>query len=149
MSRFSIYSIIVPIFVSLILIKKLKSNDKHDIPLFDIESFYFADQETIKKGCEQYALDLKQFWIKKFCPWIISAIVFFIGICILTGNHFYNKGFQDNQAYAPDGSPIVMITKNGEKYHKRNCRYAKNGIEIPKSHAKKQNFSPCSACKPQ
>lgn len=43
---------------------------------------------------------------------------------------------------------IIFITKAGECYHTRDCRYAKNGTSITLKEAIEQGYRPCSFCNP-
>ncbi|MBD8947271.1 MAG: hypothetical protein EGR97_08120 [Clostridiales bacterium] len=42
----------------------------------------------------------------------------------------------------------VYITKTGECFHKRDCRYATNGVEISLTEANEKGYKPCSICNP-
>src|SRR5690606_12136816 len=43
----------------------------------------------------------------------------------------------------------VYITKTGEKYHRKDCRYLRySSIEIELKEAKKNGYTPCSVCRP-
>ena len=43
----------------------------------------------------------------------------------------------------------VYITKTGEKYHRKDCRYLRySSIEIELKEAKKTGYTPCSVCRP-
>ena len=43
----------------------------------------------------------------------------------------------------------VYITKTGSKYHRAGCRYlSQSAIQIDKSEAIRQGYTPCSVCKP-
>lgn len=45
---------------------------------------------------------------------------------------------------------IAYITANGDRFHRKNCRYLyKSSIEIIVADAKEQGYTPCSVCKPQ
>lgn len=61
------------------------------------------------------------------------------------------------QAGEPTGSSagqnteekMVYITKTGEKYHREDCSYLKNGVEkISLSEAKERGYEPCKKCEP-
>lgn len=44
---------------------------------------------------------------------------------------------------------VVYVTKTGEKYHTKSCRYLKySSIEITLDKAKDRGYTPCSVCKP-
>ncbi len=42
----------------------------------------------------------------------------------------------------------VWITPSGSKYHRHDCRYAKDGKRVSLEEAKKQGLTPCKVCKP-
>lgn len=45
--------------------------------------------------------------------------------------------------------PTVYVTKNGKKYHKKNCSIVKEGkTGIKLSEAIKRGLDPCAVCKP-
>lgn len=80
---------------------------------------------------------------------LLSAVAVVI-ICVVVGVLSYSKGFTDNQPYASDGSPVVYITKNGTKYHRKNCDYLTDStIGISYKQAEENGFSACSKCKPE
>ena len=118
-------------------------------PLFDIDTYIFLSDKDAKRVREEYAKQIMGYCAKQI---LINISVLFAGVLIvvslIVGTMSYNKGFTDNQAYAPDGSQIVLITKSGSKYHGRTCRYIENGIEISENRAIMQGYSPCSVCTP-
>ena len=50
------------------------------------------------------------------------------------------------QAVASD--PTVYVTKEGKKYHTKNCRLKHGSKGIKLSEAKKKGYTPCATCKP-
>ncbi len=49
----------------------------------------------------------------------------------------------------PSIGAVVYITKTGEKYHRSGCQYLRQScIEISRSSAVAQGYTPCSRCKP-
>ena len=40
----------------------------------------------------------------------------------------------------------VYVTKGGDKYHKKDCQYAKNATVMSKTDAEKKGLKPCSVC---
>ena len=57
---------------------------------------------------------------------------------------------QDDLAFAAaDPETVVYITKTGEKYHRRSCRYlSKSKIKATLKKAKRRGYEPCKVCKP-
>ncbi len=122
---------------------------QEDTPIYDINEYFFADDETIKASQHEYAERMKNYLIKKAktkvticCSVIlmISSVIFYhVG---------YNKGFEDNQPIADDGSVTVYVTPSGSKYHRRNCTYItpQNANDISLNRAKIQGYTPCSIC---
>ena len=43
--------------------------------------------------------------------------------------------------------PTVYVTKDGKKYHTKDCKFAKNGTPLKLSEASKK-YTACSVCKP-
>ncbi len=140
-----------------------------------IELFFAIGEETVEQMQQKYAEDMKEYCLAQikaeqlqkekklnlrhseekaqlkkdtYKKCIIIASIVLILVTLITGFVCYNKGYKDNQSYAKDGSPIVYITKSGEKYHLKRCKYASNGIEISQTQATDRHYLPCSKCKP-
>jgi hypothetical protein len=57
--------------------------------------------------------------------------------------------FVQSLAFSQETKKVVYVTKAGEKYHSRNCRYLKSScIEIEIDKATKRGYTPCSVCRP-
>lgn len=50
------------------------------------------------------------------------------------------------QAIAAD--PTVYVTKEGKKYHTKNCRLKHGSTGVKLSVAKKKGYTACASCKP-
>lgn len=50
------------------------------------------------------------------------------------------------QSLASD--PTVYVTKEGKKYHTKNCRLKHGSTGVKLSVAKKRGYTPCISCKP-
>lgn len=129
-------------------------------PYLDYNALAFADEDEIKQTQKQCAEDMYEF-IKnktvseknsnikfKFYKTPLLIIVALITVTV-TGIMCYNRGFKDNQPFANDGTPIVYITSNGSKYHKKTCDYINNlAISISTQQALERGYSACSVCNP-
>lgn len=124
-----------------------------DMPFINVDALAFAPSDIKEKEKKEYALTISDYLWKKSKPRMVNLflclILLTVFVGITTGIVCYNKGFKDNQTYAPDNSPVVIVTKNGQKYHKRNCSYISNGIEISRKRAEEQGYSACSKCRPE
>lgn len=83
---------------------------------------------------------------------VTSLILIAAGVtaCYITSKQFYQKGYNDHIYYAEDGTPIVYITKSGNKYHNEYCFHLENGIsvDISLARAQKMGYTRCSVCNP-
>lgn len=87
---------------------------------------------------------------------VTSLILIAAGVtaCYITSKQFYkkgyNEGYNDHIYYAEDGTPIVYITKSGNKYHNEYCFHLENGIsvDISLARAEKLGYTRCQKCDP-
>ncbi len=49
---------------------------------------------------------------------------------------------------AQDSSPMVYITRDGNKYHTADCRYSKTALSVTLSQAKADGKTACGICNP-
>ena len=82
-------------------------------------------------------------WVVKFFCIMLAGVIISLMVVIFVS--------EDPQPQQVSTQPIyVYIAKNGEKYHRENCRYLKyTKIKITLEDAKDNGCSPCSVCTPQ
>ena len=51
------------------------------------------------------------------------------------------------EALKVSGTDTVYVTASGKKYHKQDCRYAKNATPTTRAEADAKGLTPCKVCK--
>ena len=82
-------------------------------------------------------------WVVKFFCIMLAGVIISLMVVIFVS--------EDPQPQQVSTQPIyVYIAKNGEKYHRENCRYLKyTKIKITLEDAKDNGYGACSIYRPQ
>jgi hypothetical protein len=87
------------------------------------------------------------------------TVSFLVAIsCAYAGEGTWSKPVQEEQPAAPQAadakgndavpSDAVYATASGKKYHRKECRFAKNATPMTREEAQAKSLTPCKVCKP-
>jgi hypothetical protein len=52
------------------------------------------------------------------------------------------------QVPSPSSDDVVYATAHGKRYHRKDCRYAKDASPMSRKDAEAKGLTPCKVCKP-
>jgi hypothetical protein len=75
-------------------------------------------------------------------------VLFLFFISLACNQAVVSDSKSDKQATFEEGTPLVYVTHDGDKYHTADCRYSKTAHAVKLSQAKADGKTACGVCKP-